>query len=129
MRTFTPVETKSFAGIDPVWVGDLFVFPGIRESLGMVYLEAQSCGLPVVAFADGGVPEVVAEGKSGYLVRPFDKSGFIAAVARLLSDFTLRRQMGEAAGRYVRQSHDVRKNYGKVEEVLLSLVKNERTTI
>ncbi len=109
--------------------GDLFVFPGIRESLGMVYLEAQSCGLPVVAFADGGVPEVVAEGKSGYLVRPFDKSGFIAAVARLLSDFTLRRQMGEAAGRYVRQSHDVRKNYGKVEEVLLSLVKNERTTI
>jgi glycosyltransferase involved in cell wall biosynthesis len=109
--------------------GDLFVFPGIRESLGMVYLEAQSCGLPVVAFADGGVPEVVAEGKSGYLVRPFDKSAFIGAIARLLSDFTLRRQMGEAAGRYVRQNHDVRKNYRKVEEVLLKLVRNRRTTI
>ncbi len=109
--------------------GDLFVFPGIRESLGMVYLEAQSCGLPVVAFADGGVPEVVAEGKSGYLVRPFDKSRFIGAIVRLLSDLTLRRRMGEAAGRYVRQNHDVGENYRKVEEVLLGLVRNRRTTV
>ncbi len=35
---------------------DLFVFPGIRESLGLVFLEAQSCGLPVVAFDNAGVP-------------------------------------------------------------------------
>jgi glycosyltransferase involved in cell wall biosynthesis len=105
--------------------GDLFVFPGIGESLGMVYLEAQSCGLPVVAFADGGVPEVVAEGESGYLVRPFDTRGFIDAISRLLSNSALRRQMGEAAGRYVRQHHDLNRNYRKVEEVLLSLVESK----
>jgi glycosyltransferase involved in cell wall biosynthesis len=47
---------------------DLFVFPGIRESLGMVFLEAQSCGLPVVAFDNAGVPEAVRDGKTGFLV-------------------------------------------------------------
>lgn len=105
--------------------GDLFVFPGIRESLGMVYLEAQSCGLPVVAFADGGVSEVVAEGESGYLVRPFDNRGFTDAIARLLSNSALRKKMGKAAGQYVRQNHDVEKNYRKVEEVLLGLAKSK----
>ena len=47
--------------------GDMFVFPGIRESLGMVYLESQSCGLPVVAFHNGGIPEVVVDGETGFL--------------------------------------------------------------
>ena len=47
--------------------GDLFVFPGIRESLGMVFLEAQACGLPVVAFENAGVPEAVKDGVTGLL--------------------------------------------------------------
>ena len=53
--------------------GDLFVFPGIRESLGMVYLEAQSCGLPVVAFDNGGIPEVVQQGKQHISQNPLTK--------------------------------------------------------
>jgi glycosyltransferase involved in cell wall biosynthesis len=102
--------------------GDLFAFPGIRETLGMVYLEAQSCGLPVVAFADGGVPEVVADGETGYLVPPFDAKEFTEAIARLYSNPDLRRQMGEAASRRVRKHHDLEQNYRAVEEVLLELV-------
>lgn len=102
--------------------GDLFVFPGIRESLGMVYLEAQSCGLPVVAFANGGVPEVVADGVSGYLVQPFDGKGFNQAITRLIDDSGMRRQMGEAARNYVRSRHDLKKNYRVVEDILLDLV-------
>jgi glycosyltransferase involved in cell wall biosynthesis len=102
--------------------GDLFVFPGIRESLGMVFLEAQSCGLPIVAFADGGVPEVVADGVCGYLVRPFDAREFNEAIARLLADRVLRKRMGEAASGYVRSRHDLKKNYHIVEDTLLGLV-------
>ena len=102
--------------------GDLFVFPGIRESLGMVYLEAQSCGLPVVAFANGGVPEVVADGVSGYLVQPFDSKGFNQAITRLIDDSGMRRKMGEAARNYVRGRHDLEKNYRVVEDILLDLV-------
>lgn len=102
--------------------GDLFVFPGIRESLGMVYLEAQSCGLPVVAFADGGVPEVVADGVTGYLAPPFDASEFNKAILRLLVDPVLRNRMGKAASSYVREHHDLSSNYRVVEEVLIELV-------
>ena len=104
--------------------GDLFVFPGIRESLGMVYLEAQCCGLPVVAFADGGVPEVVAHEVSGYLVRPFDVKEFNQAIARLTDDSRTRRQMGKAAREYVRNHHDLNKNYQIVEDVLLRLAQD-----
>jgi phosphatidylinositol alpha-1,6-mannosyltransferase len=106
--------------------GDLFVFPGIRESLGMVYLEAQSCGLPVVAFADGGVPEVVADGTSGYLVRAFDGAAFGAAISRLLGEPDLRRKMGRAAADYVRRRHDLDHNYRVIETTLRGLTLRRR---
>jgi glycosyltransferase involved in cell wall biosynthesis len=102
---------------------DLFVFPGIRESLGMVYLEAQSCGLPVVAFKNAGVPEAVQEGKTGLLVPMYDMKPFTEAVKRLLDDKALRRQMGMAAGRYVRDAHDLNLNYQAFERSLQSIVK------
>jgi glycosyltransferase involved in cell wall biosynthesis len=101
---------------------DLFVFPGIRESLGMVFLEAQACGLPVVAFDNAGVPEAVKDGVSGLLVPAFDAKAFGEAIARLLNDFDLRHKMGRAAQSYVRQKHDLNRNYQKMESVLQAIV-------
>ncbi len=46
---------------------DIFAFPGIEESLGMVYLEAQSCNLPVVAYQDWGGGEAILHGQTGLL--------------------------------------------------------------
>ena len=76
--------------------GDIFAFPGIRETLGMVYLEAQACGLPVVAFDNGGIPEVVQDRVTGFLTPLFDMSAFTDAITRILDDAPLRRKMGEA---------------------------------
>lgn len=104
-------------------VGDLFVFPGIRESLGMVYLEAQACGLPVVAFENAGVPEAVQNGKTGLLVPMYAEGLFMDAVDRLLKDAALRRKMGKAAQSYVRQSHDLNQNYKLMEGILQEIVK------
>jgi glycosyltransferase involved in cell wall biosynthesis len=98
--------------------GDLFVFPGIGESLGMVFLEAQSCGLPVVAVANAGVPEVVEDGKTGLLAPLDDQSAFLRAMGELLVDVRLRREMGRAAQAYIRRKHDLSKNYAGVERVL-----------
>lgn len=98
--------------------GDLFVFPGIGESLGMVFLEAQSCGLPVVAVANAGVPEVVEDGKTALLAPLDDPDAFVRTVEELLVDAGRRRNMGRAAQAYIRQKHDLSKNYASVERVL-----------
>lgn len=98
--------------------GDVFVFPGIRESLGMVYLESQSCGLPVVAFNNGGIPEVVAAGETGVLTPPFDAPAFDRALAGLILDAETRAGMGANARDYIRRCHDVDKNYALMEAIL-----------
>ena len=102
--------------------GDIFAFPGIRESLGMVYLEAQSCGLPVVAFANGGIPEVVRNRETGFLVPPFAFEPYLQALDKLLSDKELRRKMGQEGQKYVRQAHDLDQNYQQLETALTGVV-------
>ncbi|MBW1989476.1 MAG: glycosyltransferase family 4 protein [Deltaproteobacteria bacterium] len=113
------VERQDMAGVFSA--ADALVFPGINESLGMVYLEAQACGLPVAAFDNGGIPEVVANGQTGILTPPFDRKAFASAVARLLLEPETARRMGRAGARYVRENHDLYQNYGKVLGVLENL--------
>jgi glycosyltransferase involved in cell wall biosynthesis len=102
--------------------GDIFAFPGIRESLGMVYLEAQSCGLPVVAFANGGIPEVVKDQVTGFLVPPFALEPYVHALDILVSDPECRKKMGNAGQQYIRKDHDLDMNYQSLEVVLHRVV-------
>src|SRR4051794_24985878 len=63
---------------------DVFAYPGYREPIGLVYLEAQACGVPVVAFASGSIPTIVRDGATGLLVEPMDRPAFAAALERLV---------------------------------------------
>jgi 1,2-diacylglycerol 3-alpha-glucosyltransferase len=63
---------------------DVFVFASVTETQGMVALEAASCGLPVVARAEGGIANSVADGLAGYLVPPEDAELFEQRVLELL---------------------------------------------
>lgn len=109
--------------------GDIFAFPGFRESLGMVFLEAQSCGLPVVACANGGIPEVVQEGNTGFLVPLNAFDTFVRAIGQLLNENGLRQKMGHAARTYVRAVHDLEKNYGNMERVLENSIRTKGARI
>ena len=106
--------------------GDIFVFPGINESLGMVYLEAQSCGLPVVAFENAGVAEAVQNGRTGILVPLYNSDLFADAISRLLTKTDLRQKMGKAAQSYVRETHDMNKNYQMLESVIQKMIRSRR---
>lgn len=68
---------------------------GEAESFGMVFLEAQACGVPVVAYAVGGIPEVVAHGKTGFLA----DEGNVTALADYLKTFLENPDLRDAAGR------------------------------
>ena len=85
---------------------DLYLWPAINEAYGMAFLEAQACGLPVVAGCTGGVPAVVADGISGVLTPVGDASAFAAAVGRLLDDPEERARLGAGASRRVAERHD-----------------------
>jgi len=114
------VKRKDMAGFYSS--GDVFAFPGIRESLGMVYLEAQACSLPVVAFNNGGIPEVVDDKNTGYLTPLYDSGVFSDTLGHLLKETKLCRKMGKNAEEYVRHHHDIDKNYKVVEKILLRVV-------
>jgi glycosyltransferase involved in cell wall biosynthesis len=73
--------------------GDVFLHCSITETFGLVVLESMASGVPVVARDEGGPSEIVADGKSGYLVPPADLNGFVERVLKLGNDASLRETM------------------------------------
>jgi glycosyltransferase involved in cell wall biosynthesis len=86
---------------------DVFVMSSVTEGLGTSLLDAMACGKPVVATAVGGIPEVVVDGETGFLVPPRDHAAMAAAIARLLGDRALRERMGAAGLARVRERFSV----------------------
>ena len=76
---------------------DAFAFPSHEEPLGSALLAAMAHGLPVVAIARGGVPEVVEDGKNGLLVNDLDAEQFASALAGPLGRPDEARRLGRAA--------------------------------
>lgn len=81
---------------------DVFLSPSYSEGSPKVILEAGLANLPVVATAVGGTPEIVADGRSGYLVPPRDAGALADAICRMLSDMDRAREMGLELGKTVR---------------------------
>ncbi|MBB2203442.1 glycosyltransferase [Gluconacetobacter takamatsuzukensis] len=88
---------------------------GRVEGLGMVMLEAAACGVPVVASRVGGIPEGVAEGRSGLVVPPRDVEALADAMDRLAGDAAMRAAMGHAGRAFVVERFDLRRQTEMLE--------------
>jgi glycosyltransferase involved in cell wall biosynthesis len=86
---------------------DLTAWPAVNEAYGMALLEAQAAGLPVVAGAVLGVPDVVADGETGLLTAPGDDAALADAVRALLDDPERRAAMRAAALARTAAEHDI----------------------
>lgn len=86
---------------------DALVWPAIDEAIGIVFIEAQACGLPVIAGDSAGVAAIIEAGKTGLLAPPDDPVALVAAIRRLAFDRPLRERMGIAAAVHARARHDI----------------------
>jgi phosphatidyl-myo-inositol dimannoside synthase len=77
---------------------EIFALPSRGEGFGLVYLEAMARGKPVIGGAHGGAPEVIDDGRTGYLVQHGDAPQLATSIETLLANSALAREMG-ARGR------------------------------
>lgn len=101
---------------------DVFAMPSHEEPFGMVYLEAMAMARPVVALRSGGVPEIVADGKTGLLAEDGDVPGLAACLRRLLADPELRRRLGAAGLERVRSDFTPQRMARQMAQIYQELV-------
>jgi len=118
---FAPDQTKR----DALAAANLLAMPSRTDSFGIVYMEAWCYGIPVVGARAGGVPDVIADGRDGLLVRFGDVPALAEALGRLLRDPAFAKQLGSAGHDKVLRQMTWAHTYGQVREVYEQLVSSE----
>ena len=101
---------------------DVFALSSIQEGMCTSLVDAMAASKPAVAFAVGGVPEVLADGDTGFLVEPKDDRTLAARIVQLLKDESLRRKMGEAGLARARQLFTVERMVRETTDVYESMI-------
>jgi glycosyltransferase involved in cell wall biosynthesis len=96
---------------------DIFLMPSRRESFGVSAVEASASGLPVIASNFGGIPEIVQDGKSGFLVNPDNAEGLGKAIIIVAKDKELRARMGYEGRKFVANKYDWNSNVEQMIEI------------
>lgn len=95
---------------------------GNNEGLGMVFVEAQACGTPVVVTTSGGAGESVADGETGFHVPPGDERAMAERLVTVLRDPALRARLGAAARHRVELEFNLRTQTARLEAIYSELV-------
>lgn len=99
---------------------DLLVLPSYAEIQPLVLLEALAMGLPAIGTSVGGVPELIVNGRNGYILKPGDHEGLAEKITTILNDDLLREEFSHCSLRIAR-SHDIEKSTDKLERLYTKL--------
>jgi 1,2-diacylglycerol 3-alpha-glucosyltransferase len=99
---------------------DLFVLPSYAEIQPLVLLEAMSMGLPAIGTSVGGIPEMILDGRNGYVLKPGDHEGLAERIITILKNDALRKEFSRNSLLIARR-HDIEKSADKLESLYSKL--------
>jgi glycosyltransferase involved in cell wall biosynthesis len=105
---------------------DIFVFPTYYEVFGLVILEAMQFSLPVVATIEGGIPDIVIEGETGFLVEKQNSQMLADKLEILLNDKEMREMMGTAGYRRFLQNYTFDKFESNILDTIQTILKQAK---
>ncbi len=97
---------------------DVFVMPSLKEGFGVVFLEAMAFGKPVIGCTSGGIPDVVIDNVTGYLIDFGNSQKLAEKIILLLKNVTLCDQMGKAGQKRVNENFSFEQYHSRLTEIL-----------
>ena len=104
---------------------DVLVLPAEKnETLGQIFIEAMACGLPVIGAKTGGMPEIISDGYSGYLVLPNDPIILAQKIENILNDKNVRNEFIKNGHKTVKEKFTAEKQFSDFHKLLKSIMIN-----
>jgi glycosyltransferase involved in cell wall biosynthesis len=101
---------------------DILAWPGVGEAYGIIFLEAQASGVPVVAEAHKGVPDVVKDGVSGRLTDPQIPAAFGQALKDMIENPLARAQLAKSARAWVASERSIESAAARLSEAMSGFI-------
>ena len=101
----------------------VLVLPSLSEGLGLVLLEAMACGKPVIGSDVGGIPELIEDGKNGYIVKTKDSDALRDRLRMFTEDMGLARRMGDAGRKSVLEEFSKDKYFNNYSEMIRGIAR------
>ncbi len=111
-----PANSPEVAGL--LESADVFCLPTMADGSSIASLEAMATGLPVLVGAVGGIPELIDDGRTGFLLRPGDTADLADKLGAVLRDAALRHQVGAAARRSCEDRYNVERQVNDILRVI-----------
>lgn len=101
---------------------NIFCLPSQNETFGQVFIEAMSCGLPVIGTKVGGIPEIISDSYNGFLVPPDDPSILAQKMEQLLTNDEIRQKFIHAGVKVVKEKFTAEMQFGLFDAMLGEMV-------
>ena len=106
---------------------DVLVLPAEKnETLGQIFIEAMACGLPVIGAKTGGMPEIISDGYSGYLVQPNDPIILAQQIEKILNDKKIKNMFIKNGHKTVEEKFTAEKQFSDFHKLLKSFMVDKR---